>query len=170
MSPLLPPDCPSDPTQVEPKWLNWHLKAASLLTETTVESVQCEPIGASVGFLSRMARIVPQYSGPTPAGPASMILKMETHEPNFRAVADQLRAFDREVGFYRHVAPRAATRLPWLYASDAAGGGGWMLMEDLSHLENGDQVHGLSNAQVNMALKHMAVVHAAGWNQETPAD
>ena len=170
MTSSFPPDCPSAPTHVEPQWLNWHLKTVGLLTETTVKSVQCEPIGASVGFLSRMARIVPEYSEPTSTGPASMILKMETREPNFRAVANRLRAFDREVGFYRHVAPGAATRLPRLYASDAAGGGGWMLMEDLSHLENGDQVHGLTNAQVTMALKHMAVVHAASWNQQTLAD
>lgn len=139
-----PPECPSDPTQVEPQWLNWHLKAAGLLSEATVVSVRCEPMGASVGFLSRMARIVPQYSGPVPGILKSMVLKLETNRPNFRAIADRLRAFDREVGFYRQIAPHVATRLPRLYASHAAGGGGWLLMEDLSHLDNGDQVHGMS--------------------------
>jgi len=165
-----PPPSPADPNQVEVDWLDWHLRAAGLLPEAAVESLHCEPMGASVGFLSRMARIVPHYSGPVPVALKSMVLKLETDRPNFREVADRLRAFDREVGFYRQIAPHVATRLPRLYASHAAGGGGWLLMEDLSHLDNGDQVHGMSNSQVKMALKHMAVVHATAWNSETLAD
>ncbi len=79
-----PPPSPANPNQVEVDWLDWHLRAAGLLPEATVESLHCEPVGASVGFLSRMASIVPHYSGPVPGVLKSMILKLETDRPNFR--------------------------------------------------------------------------------------
>ncbi len=158
-----PPPPPSDPAQVDAAWLAWHLREAGLLQEITIQSVRCEPFGESVGFLSRMAKLVPTYSSQHPELPQSLVLKMETQHPNFRAVADRLRAFDREVGFYQNMASQTPTRLPKMYAGNAEGGGGWLLMEDLSHLKPGDQVHGLSNSQVETALGHIAAVHATFW-------
>lgn len=161
--PNTPPPSPSDPAQVDAAWLTWHLREAGLLHEATIQDVQCEPFGESIGFLSRMSKVVPTYSAQNPAHPQSLILKMDTQDPTFRAVANRLRAFDREVGFYQNMASQTPTRLPTVYASNGEGGSGWLLMEDLSHLDRGDQVHGLSNQQVETVLGHIAAVHATFW-------
>jgi len=158
-----PPDPPSDPSQVDVAWLAWHLREAGLLKTGTIQHLHCEPFGQSIGFLSRMAKLVPTYSAQNPVDPESLILKIDTLDPNFRAVADRLRAFDREVGFYQNMAPQASIRLPKVYASNGDGGSGWLLMEDLSHLDRGDQIHGLSNSQVETTLGHIAAVHATFW-------
>lgn len=167
MTKISPPDPPSDPTQVQPEWLEWHLTENGLISGVKVTSVHCEPMGGSVGFLSRMAKLVPQYSEPVPENLHSLILKMGTTRPHFQEVADRLHVFDREVGFYKHIAPTVTTRLAKLYASDPAGGSGWMLLEDLCFLEKGDQIHGLSNAQVSMTLQRMGEIHAANWRQSS---
>jgi len=161
------PDSPSDPVQVHPKWLEWHLTKNGLISGVKVTSVHCEPMGGSVGFLSRMSRLIPEYSEPVTDNLHSLILKMGTTRPHFQEVADRLHVFDREVGFYKHIAPTTATRLAKLYASDPVGGSGWMLLEDLCFLEKGDQIHGLSNAQVSMTLQHIGEVHAANWNKSS---
>ena len=158
-----PPDPPSDPSQVDAGWLAWHLRESGLLEAGTIQHVHSEPFGQSIGFLSRLAKLVPTYSMPSPTHPQSLVLKIDTQDPNFRAVADRLRAFDREVGFYQTMAPQTPTRLPKVYASNGDGGSGWLLMEDLSHLERGDQIHGISNSQVETTLGHIATVHATFW-------
>jgi len=161
------PKPPTDPREIDPAWLDWHLREANALGDTTVVGVTTESLGKSVGFLSRMARIAPQYSTDTAAAPASLVIKLETKDPKLRDIADRLHAFDREIGFYRDMAPHVPTRLARVYASGAEDDVSWLLLEDLSRLAPGDQVRGLSNRQVEMALRHIGAVHAASWEDPT---
>ena len=158
---------PQEPTSVEPAWLTDQLTAAGVLTGGRVAEVQAEPMGKSIGFLSRMARLTLVYEGDADRAPEHLILKLQPVDPNFTKVADRLRAFDREYGFYRELASRVPTRLPVFYAGHSIGGKGWLLMEDLSRLEKGNQVHGLTNDQVSRTLSHMAAVHATHWESTT---
>ena len=158
-----PPKSPEDPLEIDPGWLEWHLRDADRLGDATVLEVEAKPLGEAVGFLSRMARLEPRYSGDSKAAPSSLIIKLETNDPKLRGVADRLHAFRREIGFYRHMAPDAPTRLAKVYASGDKEGAAWLLFEDLARLTPGDQVRGLSNRQVEMALRHIAAVHAASW-------
>ncbi|WP_255355640.1 MULTISPECIES: ecdysteroid 22-kinase family protein [unclassified Synechococcus] len=73
------------------------------------------------------------------------------------------KAFDRESGFYRHISPHVNGRLPKIFASYSQGGKGWILMEDLSQMKNGDQVYGLNNVEVKASLSAIACVHADCW-------
>lgn len=157
------PNPPTNPSEVDPKWLDWHLRAAGLIDTEAVVEVRAEAFGESVGFLSRMARLAPKYSLDTTTAPASLVIKLETIDPRLRGVADRLHAFDREIGFYQNMAPLAPTRLPRVFASGNDNGVRWLVMEDLARLTPGDQIRGLSNRQVEMALRHMAAIHAANW-------
>lgn len=67
---------------------------------------------------------------------------------------------------------RAATRFPprvvlWLARRVAAGGGGRryvLLLEDLSEARLGDQLAGCTVAEAELALRHLARLHASLWN------
>ena len=154
---------PEDPKVVDPLWLTEQLKSAGLLDSGEVIDVKTASLAESKGYLSRMARLTPIYSGDCEGSPKHLILKMHTTTPNFMEMAKRLGAFDRECGFYRDFAGTVPTRLPAFYAGHSEGGKGWLLMEDLSGLNQGDQVHGLSNDQVRRTLSHMAAVHASYW-------
>ena len=143
---------PQEPTTVDPAWLTAQLAAAGQLPRGRVVEVRAESLGESMGFLSRIARLSPLYEGDAEGAPPHLILKLHTVEPGFSKVAERLCAFDREYGFYRELASKVPTRLPVFYAGHSAGGKGWLLMEDLSQLQKGDQVHGLSNEQVSQTL------------------
>ena len=165
----LPPPPPNDPQQIDPGWLEFHLREAGVLGDADVVDLAAKGLGESVGFLSRMARITPRYSRDTASSPASLIIKLETNDTKLRDIADRLHAFDREIGFYRDLAPEAPTRLPRVYASGVDGDVHWLLFEDLGRLKPGDQVRGLSNRQVEMTLRHIGAVHAANWEDSALA-
>lgn len=159
------PKPPTEPDKIDPAWLSWQLRKADVIGEEEVVSVTAEAFGDSVGFLSRMARLVPEYSRKQTSAPSTIVIKVETIDPRFRAMSDRLGAFAREIGFYENMAPIAPTRLARVYAGGTDEGVSWILMEDLGRLAPGDQIRGLSNRQIEMALRHIGAVHAASWEQ-----
>lgn len=121
-----------------------------------------EVIGASRGFISTTWRLRLQ-SDPPGVPPQSVVLKSETSNPEFRQLARDLRAFEREVRFYRDLAPRIDTHLPTLYACGNGADDCWLLMEDLTELRPGDQIRGLSQREAMAVLRRIAAVHATYW-------
>jgi aminoglycoside phosphotransferase (APT) family kinase protein len=121
-----------------------------------------EVIGASRGFISTTWRLRLQ-SDPPGVPPHSVVLKSETSNAQFRRLARDLRAFEREVRFYRELAPSIDTPLATLYACGNGEDDCWLLMEDLSALRPGDQIRGLSQRQAMTVLKRIAAVHATYW-------
>lgn len=71
-------------------------------------------------------------------------------------------AFEREVGVYQYCTPRLKGYQPVVYASSREAPA-WLLMEDLSDLNAGDQVVGLTYEQTLSAVRNMAVIHAEFW-------
>lgn len=71
----------------------------------------------------------------------------------------------REVRFYRLVAGGGAYA-PRAIVAEADTDAGWifLLLEDLSHGEPGDAVHGCSPEQAGLVLDQIATVHAAWWD------
>ena len=127
-----------------------------------VRGFEEEVIGAGRGFISTTWRLVLDTDPPGLA-PGSVVLKSETSNPQFRAIGRQERAFEREVSFYRDLAPRIDAHLPTIYACGNGEDDNWLLMEDLSALRAGDQVRGLSQREARAALERIAAVHAAYW-------
>lgn len=121
-----------------------------------------EVIGASRGFISTTWRLDLQ-TDPPGSTPQSVVLKSETSNPQFRQLARDLRAFEREVRFYRDLAPRIDTHLPTIYACGDGQQDCWLLMEDLSALRPGDQVRGLRQREAIAVLRRIAAVHATYW-------
>jgi len=128
---------------------------------STVVDLQAELLGDEMGLQSTTWRLQLRYAEPG-SGPASLILKSETSDPDFQAMSRLSNAFGREVGVYTHCAPRLQGYRPVVHACED-GDAAWLLMEDLSHLSPGDQVVGLSRAQALDCIERVARIHAEFW-------
>lgn len=153
--PLDPAPVPEGLRRAEAGWLGEQLGVA-------VRGFEEEVIGASRGFISTTWRLVLDTDPPGVA-PGSVVLKSETSNPQFRAIGRAERAFEREVRFYRDLAPRIDAHLPILYACGDGQQECWLLMEDLCALRPGDQIRGLSQREARAVLQRIAAVHAAYW-------
>jgi hypothetical protein len=127
----------------------------------TVEELQADLLGDELGLQSTTWRLQLRYTEPG-SGPASLILKSETSDPEFQKLSKSSNAFGREVGVYRHCAPRLQGYRPVVHACEDADSA-WLLLEDLSHLTPGDQVVGLTRAQTRSCIEGMAAIHAEFW-------
>jgi aminoglycoside/choline kinase family phosphotransferase len=144
---------------VTPAWLSAAIGA-------TVASVKVEPIGAAVGFLGQLARMHLAYAGDA-AGPASVIVKLPTTDEATRGLADIYRFYEREGGFYRHLAPTpngCGVPVPKCFAVVGEANDVALVLEDLQGIREGDQVAGASTADLERALRTAATLHAAWWD------
>jgi aminoglycoside/choline kinase family phosphotransferase len=81
--------------------------------------------------------------------------------------AESTHAYEREIRFYREVAPRTPIRVPRMFATimEPADDVYILVMEDLKGLIAGDQVSGMSRAQVLAAVRTIAPLHARWWGE-----
>ncbi|GJM38938.1 MAG: hypothetical protein DHS20C19_23050 [Acidimicrobiales bacterium] len=114
-------------------WLTEALHAAGELpAEGRVQTFRSEPIGVGVGLMGLLYRLSLDYDGP--AGPATAIAKFPVPHAETRHVAKTFRFYEKEVGFYRDLAPRSAFGLPAVYAAehDADSDDFALLLEDIA--------------------------------------
>ena len=153
----------NDPLLVDEEWLTSVLHEEGHLKDGRVIKVSKTQLGGSVGFLSRIVRLECQYQGCRGKLPDNFILKAHTVTPNFLSLAEKLKAFDREYGFYQRFKNKVQSRLPKFYGGFSEGGRGWLLLEDLGSVKACNQVVGLTNTQVLKTLENIAAVHAMCW-------
>src|SRR4029079_19802095 len=105
--------------------------------------------GVGVGLLGELLRVEPRYAGDDLDAPASMIVKLPTHAAQNKAIGMAFQFYERELRFYREVAPTAKVRVPrcWYSDMDLAAEEFVLVLEDLSHLQLADQVAGVSPAR-----------------------
>ena len=138
-----------------------------------VESVEVEPLGPSVGLLGDLARLRIEYTDPTlAAAPSTAIVKLPTAEPGGRQVGAMLRAWAREVAFYRQIAPSSpGAQVPACYhaAADPAADRWVVVLEDRPMLPV-DPATGATPEQAAAAVDALAVFHRTWWNTEQTFD
>lgn len=149
---------------LSPTRLTDVLRGAGVLGRGRVASARAEPIGGEAGLLSTTVRVHLEYAGDARGAPPSVVVKGESEREVARAFAARLRAFEREVRFYREVAPRSPLRLAELYFADDRPGHGALVMEDLSGRRAGDQLGGLTADRAQATVAEIARLHAAWWN------
>ena len=137
--------------------------------DVTVASVAVAPLGPHVGFLGDLARVTITYT--RGSGPASVIVKLPTTDPGGHQVGSMLRAWAREVAFYREVAPASpGARVPrcWHTGADAAAGRWVVVLEDLGPGAGGGGTAGATGPQVSAAVNALAELHATWWGSSPP--
>lgn len=159
------PPAPTAPDEVTPAWLTHALRSGGVLGgDAAVVDCTRTPIGEGVGFLSRVLRVGLTYAGAAGGAPATAVVKLEPGAGEFRSFGDELHAFEREIRFYREVAPRAPVRLARLYYAGTEPPDYAMVMEDLGFAVAGDQVAGMHAAQVLATARLIGRLQAAFWD------
>jgi hypothetical protein len=157
---------PKSVDEITAEWMDKVLRAADALTGGRVAGVERRVIGAEKGFLSSAVVANLHYDGPAAGAPASVFVKLEPAAGSFRDAERDIGAFEREIRFYREVRDRVRMRLPRIFHTAVTPEGSVLVMEDLSRLESGDQVHGLRHEQVLATVREIAKLHAAYWDND----
>jgi Ecdysteroid kinase-like family len=146
-------------------WLTDTLRTSGALSQGRVTGFTATPLGAGVGFMSAMRRLSLSYDDPAGGGPASLIAKLPPPDPGSRTIDEAFNFYEKEVGFYRHIAPSTPMRTPRAYFSayDPTTRDFAVLLEDLAPRQIGDQLEGLSAERLVLALKGAAGLHGRWW-------
>ena len=140
-----------------------------------VESFETERIGT--GQMSQNHRVRLTGDG----APESVVIKVAAEDPTSRATGVGMGAYEREIRFYRELAPRIGGPLAGCMATAFDPAEGWftIVLEDVAPARQGDQIEGCSVADARVAMEALARIHApvfadpglgaTPWlNQETP--
>ncbi|EUA42265.1 phosphotransferase enzyme family domain protein [Mycobacterium xenopi 4042] len=92
-----------------------------------------------------------------PVGPPSVVLKVAATDPVSRQTGLTLGLYEREVRFYREIAPRVHGPLAPCYhtAFDAAAGAFDVLLGDASPAVVGDEIRGATTSQAMVAVAEL---------------
>ena len=159
---------PANPAAVTSEWMSNVLHVSGALPSgSSVASIEIEPLGAGVGVMGELARIRLVYSGDNGTSPATVIVKSPSPFEANRAQGVGLGMYEAEIRFMRELAARTTVRTPRVFLADIVTGTAEfvVVMEDLGHLDMGDQVHGVTPAQARDAVLTMADLHACWWGK-----
>ncbi len=162
---------PTTTSEITAEWMTDALRGSGTISAAvTVAEVLLDPASAGVGFMGEVATVGVVYAGDAGAAPTSVVAKFPTQSPEIRAMMQPTRIYEREHRFYRELAATSPVRTPAIFhvtcevAEASADEAYMLLMEDLSHLQLGDQVGGATVEQARAALVGLAGHHAQFWN------
>ena len=148
---------PTQPDEIDDAWLSRILGAE-------VRSHRVEALRDRQGVNGETHRILVEGDG----APRSIVAKFP-HAPS-RGVAVYQRWYEREVRFYRELAPQTPFPTPRCYAAEIAPSDDFVLvLEDLARYPQGDQVAGCSAERATSVVRSLAALHARWWEPE-PAE
>jgi aminoglycoside phosphotransferase (APT) family kinase protein len=182
---VTPGGLPAHPNELTAEWLTDALRASSVLTAGAVRDLQWHPIGADRGFTGVIVRAWLGYAGcgSDEHPPATLVAKFPLADRDEASTYSALRRDavaaraqfergERELRFYREVAPVLGTAAPRLYGGCAAPDsiGVMLLLEDVSDAEPGDALAGCSAEQAAAVMDAVAPLHAWGLKQSDLPD
>lgn len=139
---------PSGIGDVTPAWLSEALPG-------NVTGVYAERIAEDTGFSALLYRL--HLTGTDV--PQTVIVKLPA-ESQARGGMELLGGYQRELDFYRHIAPSAPLATPHCHAARITGTDFVLVLEDLQRWENADHLAGLSLPRARTALDALAGLHA----------
>jgi len=127
-----------------------------------VTAVQAETVGT--GQMATCLRLRLDYDPPG-AGPASVIAKLPSVDPDSRAAAATARCYEIEVNFYRELHADLNVRTPAVFHAevDVAETDFLLLMADVAPARQGDQLAGCHPDEAAAAVRELANLHAPRW-------
>ena len=133
---------------------------AAALGTGPIASLETEPVGT--GQMSDSHRVRITYASSADSGPATILLKTASSDERSRATGVGLGAYEREVRFYRELAPRIGGPLADCSAAVIDPEDGWftLLLEDVAPAVQGDQIAGCTPDEALLAVHELARLHA----------
>jgi len=157
---------PMHPEDITPEWITHALEEGGYLKHSSIKSIEKEILGEGKGLLSSVVRVGIKYGLQEENAPNSVVVKIEPEEGEFVDFNTELRAFQREIRFYREVASNVPIRLPKFYYAVDKPPAYSLVLEDLSHYSPGDQLVGMHKEQVLTVVEQIAGLQSAYWNNE----
>jgi hypothetical protein len=144
-------------------WLTRVLHKSGCICRAVVTEMNVQRIGAEMGFLDSVSRVMLTYDQAEAGAPRSVVIKVSTAQATYRQIGEHYDAYEREFHFYEAVAPQSPIRLARCFGRevDPATHVHYLVLEDLGALAAGDQVAGLTPAQAQGALETIGRFHAA---------
>ncbi len=141
------------PEELTAEWLG------AALGTGPVGAFEVEPVGT--GQMSESRRVRIDYARDADSGPVSVVLKTASADETSRSTGMSLGVYDREVRFYRELAPRIGGPLPACHLAEIDPDGWFtLLLEDVAPAVQGDQIVGCSVADARLAMHELAKLHA----------
>jgi hypothetical protein len=138
----------------------------------TIADFSVERIGT--GQMSECYRVQLTYAdrGSGSGGPGSVVLKVAATDPMSRKTGGSLGLYEREVCFYRDIAPRLRGPVAPCYhaAFDASAGIFDVLLGDANPAVVGDEIRGATIAQAQLAVTELARLQGPLIGDTTLAD
>jgi hypothetical protein len=152
------------PSDLSADWLADVLAAAG--GGARIEAFSVESIGT--GQMSQTYRVRLTWVGDAASSaPASVVLKLAAEDEMSRNTGVGIGLYEREVRFYQEVAPRLGEPVVPCHLAelDPASGFFTLLLQDAMPAEQGDQIAGCTVAEVLMAARGLARLHAPVWEE-----
>jgi hypothetical protein len=151
---------------IDAAWLTAALRSSKLDAGSPIERFSVQTIGIGVGLMGLLYRLTIEYRGDADGAPATVIVKLPVLIDATRQVAAAYRFYEKEVAFYRWLAPQSGLRTPHIYlaAHDPVTDNFVLVMEDIGHLRAADQVAGCRPDDAAAAMVALARHHASFWN------
>jgi len=164
------PPLPADPATLTPEWLTTALHAAGIGAGSRVLDVARTRIGT--GQVATNVRCALVWDRKPADAPASVVVKIPSDDPVSRATGAAQQIYRKEVEFYRRIVRTVDIRTPrvWLADIDDDGETFFLLMEDVTPAEQGDQLAGCSVDRAALALGELARLHAPRWGDPSLAE
>ena len=149
---------PVEVDDLSPEWLS-----AALGDGVVVSGVESTRIGEGVGFIGQIHRLALTYDERPDGAPDTVIAKMPTSDPGGRMIGTMLRLYEKESGFYQHLVDDCPLTVPHCFhnSADPEAGDWCLLLEDLGHLEAGDQLTLRTHDEMLTEIEMLGRLHAA---------
>jgi hypothetical protein len=158
---------PCSVSGISAAWLRASVGPQHAGAFANLTSITAERLAEGAAMVTDIHRLILGYAPGAMPGPATLVVKQPSSNPEVREVARGWSMYRREVLFYREIAATVGLRIPKAYVAEFDPQTNWfvLVMEDLSHAKDGDQVAGLSLEQARLALDEIAALHASWWNR-----
>lgn len=160
---------PTHPDQLTSEWLTTILRDADELgDDRRVVGYRTSTIGEGLSLLGLVQRVELDYgSGEGVVGPDTVVIKFATPVAANRAIAMNTNMYQREIDFFRDIAPRIDMPLTKCYYASIIPetGENAVVLEDLKAYRAGDQVVGINADEAKMIIDAFAPLNAAFWGK-----
>jgi hypothetical protein len=159
---------PVRPEEFTAEWLTSCLRhSGALSNDARVIAFEQKRIGVGHGFAGEIMRISLRYDRAEQAAPATLVGKFASEHAPTREMMATIGAFEREVRFYRELAPHVGVGTPRCYFAhyNHERQRFCLLLEDMAPAAPADRAAGLSLEQAEVVLTQLATLHAHWWGR-----
>jgi hypothetical protein len=145
---------------------DWLTEALPLPDGARVTEFNSTAVGT--GQMADTVRITLAYE-PAGAGPASVIAKFASSDPNSKAAGSIARCYEIEVSIYSDLPPLPGVPEHYFALRDPETDAFTLLLADMAPCSQGDDITGCDPVIAAEALKRLAKLHAFGWEDQSHA-